>query len=61
MKDTMRNKDFRLSKNSKRMLSTFVDPTQRSAWKNMMIDAEIAEKKAKLAKIRDKNINQGDE
>jgi hypothetical protein len=62
MKDAMRNKDFRLSKTSKRMLAMFVNPQKGSDWKNMMIDAEIAERKARMAKIRDKsNTNQGDE
>ena len=46
------NKDFRLSKSSKRMLATL--PTSvRASWKNMMIQAEVAEKNAKLAKVRE--------
>jgi hypothetical protein len=48
------NKDFRLSKTSKRILSTL--PTGlRGHWKGMMIDAEVAEKRAKLAKLSVKN------
>ncbi len=50
----MSNKDFRLSKGTKRILATL--PTAiRGHWKNMMIDAEVAEKRAKLAKISNKN------
>ena len=53
------NKDFRLSKSSKRVLATL--PTNvRGLWKSMMIDAEAAEKRAKLAKLTMKS-NQGDE
>ena len=53
------NKDFRLSKSTKRVLSTL--PTGiRGHWKSMMIDAEMAEKRAKLAKLTMKS-NQGDE
>lgn len=47
------NKDFRLSKSSKRILATL--PTSvRGHWKNMMIEAEVLEKRAKLAKISSK-------
>lgn len=56
------NKDFCLSKSSKRMLAIL--PTeQRSHWKHMMIDAEVAEKKAKAAKLSGmkSQSNQGDE
>ena len=46
------NKDFRLSKSSKRTLATL--PTSvRGHWKGMMIAAEVAEKNAKLAKVRE--------
>ena len=46
------NKDFNLSKESKRILSSL--PTEkRGHWKNMMIQAEVAEKQAKMAKIRE--------
>jgi hypothetical protein len=53
------NKDFRLSKSSKRLLSTLTGE-QRSHWKKMMIQAEMSEKRAKLAKINVKT-NQGEE
>jgi len=47
------NKDFNLSKSSKRMLATL--PTGvRGHWKKMMIEAEVLEKRAKLAKISNK-------
>ena len=46
------NKDFRLSKSTNRILSNL--PTdKRGHWKGMMIQAEIAEKQAKLAKVRE--------
>ena len=48
------NKDFNLSKSSKRCLAT-LSTSQRSHWKNMMIEAEVMEKRAKLAKISNKN------
>lgn len=44
------NKDFRLSKSSKRILASISD-AKRGHWKSMMIEAEMAEKKAKLAKL----------
>ena len=53
------NGDFKLSKSTKRVLATM--PTEkRGHWKGMMIEADIAEKRAKLAKISSKT-NQGDE
>ena len=43
---------FNLSKSSKRALAVL--PTaQRGHWKSMLIQAEVAEKNAKLAKIRE--------
>ena len=46
------NKDFCLSKSTKRMLATM--PTEkRGHWKRMMIEAEVLEKRAKLAKIKE--------
>ena len=54
------NKDFRLSKSTKRVLSFMLDSNKRGHWKNMMIQAEMAEKRAKLAKLTTKT-NQGDE
>ena len=48
------NKDFSLSKESKRILATM--PTEkRGHWKGMMIEAEVAEKRAKLAKLTNKS------
>ena len=44
------NKDFNLSKETKRILSTMTGE-KRSQWKKMMIEAEVAEKRAKLAKL----------
>ena len=48
------NKDFKLSKETKRILA-LMDGEKRSHWKKMMIDAEISEKMAKFAKIRERN------
>ena len=46
------NKDFRLSKESKRILSNLRGDA-RGHWKGMMIQAELSEKQAKLAKVRE--------
>jgi len=51
------NKDFKLSKSSKRLLATMT-PNKRSLWKKSYIEAELSEKYAKLAKIRE---TKGDE
>lgn len=48
------NKDFNLSKSSKRCLAT-LSTAKRGHWKNMMIEAEVMEKRAKLAKLTNKN------
>ena len=54
------SKDFKLSKSSKRILSR-MDGDQRAHWKGMMIQAEISEKMAKMAKLKDRsNTNQGE-
>ena len=53
------NKDFKLSKSSKRILATMTGE-KRNSWKSMMIEAEVLEKRAKLAKLNVKT-NQGDE
>jgi hypothetical protein len=37
-----RNQAFRLSKQTKRFMATIVDPLARNAYKNAMIDAQIA-------------------
>jgi hypothetical protein len=44
------NKDFKLSKSTKRILSSMTGES-RGHWKKMMIEAEVAEKRAKLAKL----------
>lgn len=44
------NKDFRLSKSTKRILAALPE-SKRGHWKSMMIEAEISEKRAKLAKL----------
>jgi hypothetical protein len=58
----MTNKDFRLSKSTKRILST-LSTDIRNHWKKMMIEAEVSEKRAKAAKLSGmkSQSNQGDE
>jgi hypothetical protein len=46
------NKDFKLSKSAKRVLATMT-PEKRSLWKKSYIEAELSEKYAKLAKVRE--------
>ncbi len=46
------NSSYKMSKETKRMLMT-VSKSQLSFMKKMMIEAEIAEAKAKQAKIKD--------
>jgi hypothetical protein len=53
------NGDFNLSKETKRILSSMTGE-KRGHWKKMMIEAEVAEKRAKLAKLSMKS-NQGEE
>jgi hypothetical protein len=36
-----RDKNFRISKQTKRIMATFVDPVARNAYKNAMIDAQL--------------------
>ena len=55
----MTNKDFKLSKESKRVLA-LLHGDKRAHWKKMLISAEESEKKAKLAKLKERNINQGE-
>jgi hypothetical protein len=56
----MTNKDFKLSKESKRMLTRH-HGEKYTSWKRMMIDAEVSETKAKLAKVKERsNTNQGE-
>jgi hypothetical protein len=56
------NKDFNLSKSSKRILSNMRGES-RGHWKKMMIEAEVAEKRAKAAKLSGmkSQSNTGDE
>jgi hypothetical protein len=51
------NKDFKLSKETKRILATLPNG-KRGHWKGMMIEAEVLEKRAKLAKLKE---NKGEE
>jgi hypothetical protein len=54
------NKDFKLSKESKRML-THLHGEKYTHWKRMMIDAEVSEARAKLSKVKERsNTNQGE-
>ena len=46
------NGTFKLSKSVKRVMATMIDREKASHYKNMMIDAELAETKAKMAKIK---------
>ena len=55
------NKDYRMSKSAKRTLANFTDAHQRGNWKRMLIDAELSEKEARQAKLKDKFKNLGDE
>ena len=48
------SKDFRLSKETKRILA-LMDGDKRAHWKKMMISAEVAEKNAKFAKLKERN------
>jgi hypothetical protein len=45
------NGTFKLSKSTKRIMATMVNVNDRNHYKRMMIDAEVAEIKAKMAKI----------
>ena len=40
------DKNFKLSKTAKRIISTILDPQQRGSYKRLMIDAELEMKKA---------------
>lgn len=48
------DKNFKLSKQAKRFMATIADAEKRNAFKRAMIQAEFAESRAKLAKIKDK-------
>ena len=51
------DKNFKLSKTSKRMLAlmNFGSKEGRNDFKRRMIDAEVCEARAKLAKVKDKD------
>jgi hypothetical protein len=51
--------DFKLSKESKRILALMPD-SKRSHWKSMMIEAEVLEKRAKLAKLKENKSEKGE-
>jgi len=53
------NKDFKLSKESKRILA-FMPDNKRSHWKKMLIEAEVLEKRAKLAKLKETKSEKGE-
>jgi hypothetical protein len=54
------NKDFNLSKSAKRRLAT-MSTEKASLWKPLFIESEVAEKHAKMAKIKERsNTNQGE-
>jgi hypothetical protein len=46
------NETFKLSKSSKRALAV-LSTEKRGHWRKMLIQAEVAEKNAKLAKVRE--------
>ena len=54
------DKNYRMSKPLKMVLATFTDSHKRGQWKRMMIDAELAERAARTAKVKER-YNQGDE
>lgn len=53
------NKDFNLSKEAKRRLA-MMPTSNRNHWKGMLIDAEVSEKRAKLAKISTNKSEKGE-
>ena len=53
------NKDFKLSKETKRILAS-MSSDKRGHWKNMMIEAEVLEKRAKLAKLKENKSEKGE-
>ena len=48
------DKNYRMSKPLKMVLATFTDSHKRGQWKRMMIDAELCEKAARAAKLKEK-------
>jgi hypothetical protein len=53
------NGDFKLSKETKRMLA-LMPSDKRGHWKSMMIEAEVLEKRAKLAKLKENKSEKGE-
>lgn len=53
------SKTFNLSKQSKRFMATIVDPVARNAYKNAMIQAQLASEIVVKAAPRDKNAPRG--
>ena len=51
------DKNFRLSKQSKRFMATIVDKEARGVFKRAMIQAELAEAHAKIARSKEKEKN----
>ena len=52
-------KTFNLSKQTKRFMATFVDPVARNAYKNAMIQAQLASEVVVKAPTRDRNAPRG--
>ena len=52
----MTDKNFKLSKTAKRMLALmrFKDEHDRGSFKRLMVDAEVAQARAKIAKLKEK-------
>jgi len=46
---------FKISKQTKRFMATFVDPQARGQYKRMAIEAQLAAEQAKFAKV-DKSL-----
>jgi len=52
-------KTFKLSKPTKTMLASIVDPQKRSEWKRAMIDAQLCSEIVIKTPTRDKNAPRG--
>ena len=52
-------KTFNLSKQTKRLMCTIVDPVARNQYKRMMIDAQLCSEVVVKAPQRDKNAPRG--
>ena len=52
-------KTFKLSKPTKTMLASIVDPIKRSEWKRAMIDAQLCSEIVVKSAPRDKNAPRG--